>query len=249
MKWIEMRPWFVMVAGCAAACAGDGALETLVSGQIVGVDETPIGPGLVLVEKGPVHDGSYQLGGKISRRGRFTIELTGGGTWGLHLFHDDYTYLPMEITIEEHQQVVLTSMNVKWGVWMDLTGMPTWPDQPSDARLVRMPPDDNFDDNPVIRDLTMTYVTADIVEITADVYDPDSDLSRLILVHDAETGGGWAMNPPSPPDSAGNYPNGIYTLTVYLDARHQPGTSKWLFVVSDNNCNNSPILERVLPEP
>lgn len=248
-----VSPLAAVVAAVSTGCVGSGDFSASVSGQIVGDDERPLGPGLVLIEKGRVHEGSYQTGALIDTNGRFTTDLSDGGPWGLHLFHDDYTYLPLEITIENHQQVAVTSMQVAWGTWLDLTGEPTWPDQPADARMIRMPWDDNFDDNPVLSSVTMSYTRAGCpdgavcMEITAEVTDPDDDLSRMILAYDPTTGSGFALNPPAPPDAQGNYPNGTYTITVVVDEQHVPGTSEWYFVVSDNLCNNSPIQTYVMP--
>ena len=241
--------WVISIAAVAASlggCVGDGLFEASVSGSIVGADERPLGPGLVLVEKGKVHQGAYQFGALIGDNGRFTVELSSGETWGLHLFHNDYTYLPLEITIDDRQQVVLTSMQVAWGAWWDITGQPTWPAQPSDSTLIRMPWDDNFADNPVLGDITISYISGELMEITVEVNDPDGDLSRMILGYDVATGAGFALNPPEPPVD-GNYPNGVYTTLVFIDERHEFGVSPFYFVVSDNLCNNSPITKVIMP--
>jgi len=228
-------------------CVGSGEVTASVSGQIVGGDERPLGPGLVLVERGPVHAGAYETGALIYENGKFNVQLSSGGTFGIHIFHDEYSYLPAEITIDDHQQVIMTSLMVAWGVWMDLTGLPTWPDQPTDATLIRMPWDDIKEDNPIFEDISIGYGAGDLIEITADVTDPQNDLSRMVLAYDEATGGGYAMNPPSAPDEQGNYPNGRYTLKAFIDERHEPGESKWYFVVSDNLCNNTPIVTLTLP--
>ncbi len=231
-----------------AACVGTGELETSVSGQIVGVDYGPLGPGLLLIERGHVHEGAYQYGAYVDPDGRFTRVLPTGGVFGLHLFSDDYQYLPLEIEIDDHQQVVLTNPMVAWGVWMDLSGQPTWPTQPSDDRQIRMPWDDMEDDNPVLDDVQITWLDSTILELRAEVWDPDGDLSRMILVLDHSTGNGIALNPPGPPDSRGNYPDGSYASTVTVQPEHVAGESLFSFVVSDNMCNDTDIWEAVLPE-
>ncbi len=248
-----MRVWLagvglgLVVAGAISGCVGSGELAVRVSGQIVGIDERPLGPGLVLVERGKVHEGSYELGTLIDEQGHFVFELPEGGTWGLHVFHDDYQYLPIEITVGDHQQVTLTSGMVAWGVWMDLTGLPTWPPQPGDETLIRMPYDDVADDNPVIDDIGFQYLDGGLVEVHVDTHDPNGDLSRMVLAYDADTGAGYALNPPAPPDEHGNYPNGHYTMKFYLGDEDVPGQTPWYFVVSDNMCNNTPIHRVVLP--
>ena len=236
-----------LALGLESGCVGSGELPATISGQIVGSDDLPLGPGLVLVERGKVHAGTYQGGGLIDSNGKFTVPLPGGGTWGLHLFHNDYSYLPVEVTIDAHQQAVLTNLMVAWGVWTDQTGQPTWPDQPDDTRLVRMPVDDTKTDNPVLSDIQMTYPNASLMQISVKAFDPNGDLSRMVLVYDAATGGGYALNAPSPPDAKGNFPNGVYTLKVFLDPAHVPGKSLWYFVASDMMCNNSPIIPVAMP--
>lgn len=239
---------FALLAALLPGCVGSGDLQERVSGQIVGEDGKPLGPGLIMVERGPVHAGAYETGGLIDAQGRFSVDLDGGDTYGLHLFHSTYQYLPLEITIADHQQVVLTSMMVAWGVWMDLTGQPTWPDQPSDATLIRMPVDEDSADNPVIEDIKFTWTSNEVMEITAKVSDPDHDLSRMVLAYDPATRGGYALNPPSSPDSEGNYPDGVYKLKVFVDERHIPGKSQWHFIVSDNMCNNPPLVIKTMPK-
>ena len=97
----------VALAVLLCGCVGSGELTARISGQMVGTNEVAIGPGLVMVEAGPVHDGAYILGGHVDEAGRFSIDLPGAGTYGLHLFVDDYQYLPAQIEITEHQQIVL----------------------------------------------------------------------------------------------------------------------------------------------
>jgi hypothetical protein len=235
----------VLVAGCV----GSGDVPAQVSGRIVDDAELPAGPGLVMIEKGPVQQGSFQIGALIDADGRFTAELTEGGTWGLHIYYNEtYTYLPVEITIDDHQQVVLLNNMISWGTWLDLTGQPTWPDQPDDATLIRMPFDDNLADNPSIGDITMSYRNGgELIDVTVDAADPDGDLSRMILAYDLTTGAGLAMSPPAPPDPDGNYPSGVYSLTVFVDPAHVPGQSQWQFIAVDHLCNNSPIYTFTMP--
>ena len=230
-----------------SACVGSGELPATLSGQIVGADDKPLGPGLVLVERGKVHAGTYEGGGLIDAEGKFSVPLPRGGTFGVHLFHNDYSYLPVELTVDAHQQVALNNLMVAWGVWTDQTGQPTWPDQPDDTRLVRMPVDDTKTDNPVLADIQMTYPNASMLQISLKATDPNNDLSRMVLVFDEATGNGYALNPPSPPDAKGIFPQGIYTLKVFLDPAHVPGKSVWYFVISDAMCNNSPIIPVTMP--
>jgi hypothetical protein len=236
----------VPLLALSLGCRGTGEFSARVSGQIVDENEAPLGPGLVLIESGHVHEGSYQLGAPIDAMGRFAVDLPSGGFWGLHIFADGYQYLPIEIEIEDHQQVIITSMMVAWGQWMDLSGQPAWPTQPTDNTLIGMPMDDITADNPTLADITMSY-SGDLLEITAMAADPDGDLSKMILAYDRATGNGYALNAPSEPID-GDYPDGEYSLSLYMDPAHEPGKSKWDFVVSDNMCNDSPIITVTMPE-
>ena len=93
------------------------------------------------------------------------------------------------------------------------------------------------------------YDGVDLLIITAVVDDPDDDLSRMVLVYDEATGGGYAMNPPGPPDEHGNFPAGVYELKTFLDPDlHIPGETVWRIVVSDNMCNDTDIIEVVMPK-
>lgn len=242
-----LRGLALCLLGALTSCVGNGDLQTSVSGQIVGVDGKPLGPGVIMIERGPVHAGAYETGGLIDKNGRFTVALEGGSLYGLHLFHSDYQYLPLEIDVQDHEQVVLTSSMVSWEVWKDLTGLPTWPAQPTDESLVRMPFDDSKTDNPVLHWVKMAYEGEELLVITAKVSDPTHDLSRMVLAYDTATAGGYALNPPSAPDKNGNYPEGIYQLKVFVDQRHVPGETVWYFTIADNMCNSPPIHAMTMP--
>ena len=240
---------WVLAAGMAllCGCVGSGELTARISGQMVGTNEVALGPGLIMIEAGPVHDGAYILGGHVDEAGRFSVDLPGAGTYGLHLFVDGYQYLPAEIEVTEHQQVVLTSPMIAWGVWMDLSGQHSWPTQPDDATLTRMPEDETVEDNPVLESVSLAW-NGDILEVTADVSDPDDDLSRMVLMWDETTDAGYALVAPGPPDNRNNFPQGTWDTSFFADERHVPGESMLRFVVSDNLCNDSPILYLPLPE-
>lgn len=240
------------------ACQGSGDIGERVSGHIVGVDGQGLGPGLVLVERGPVHAGSYVQGTRIDESGRWSVDLwQGPGTYGLHLFSDwnGYQYLPVEIEVTQDQQITLTNMQVAWGVWSDRTGQSSWPTQPDDTTLTQMPQDEDRSDNPLMHEVSIGYLEDDLVQVVMDVSDPTSDLSRMQLAYNTATGAGMALNPPEPPDSQGNYPQGTYTATAYLDLDCEddgvcdvPGQSLWYFIVADNMCNDTDVVPLVLPE-
>lgn len=256
----------LLLAFVLLGCPGSGDIGERVSGQIVGEDWEGLGPGIVMVERGPVHAGAYRQCTEIDDSGRWSIELWDGpGTYGLHLFTEwnGYQYLPVEIEIEEDQQIILTNVMIAWGVWMDLSGENSWPTQPDDAALTLMPPDDDQTDNPIMHSVSFAYsdIEPDLVELTMDVSDPDGDLSRMQLACNPATGAGMAFNEPSPPDDQGHYPDGTYTASTYLDLDCEPdpetglgadvcdvpGESEWYFIVSDNMCNDTDVRKLVLP--
>lgn len=240
-------PVFALLTALVLGCPGSGNIPTRISGQIVGEFQQPLGPGLIMIESGNVHDGAYVQGGEINEQGRFSIDLEyGAGTYGLHLFVDDYQYVPAEIVIEEHQQIVLTSPMISWGVWMDLTGQHAWPTQPDDATLTRMPTDETLDDNPRLESVSVAW-EGEFLHVVAEVSDPDDDLSRMVLMYDETTGAGYALVPPDGPDERNNYPQGTWEMTIFADEEHEPG-SIMTFVVSDNLCNDTPIVYLHLPE-
>lgn len=240
-------------------CVGTGDLATRLSGQVVGTNEMAIGPGVVMIEIGNVHDGAYCCGGLIDESGRFSIELKpGANRYGIHLFVDGYQYLPAQIDVLEHQQIILTNPMIAWGVWMDLTGQHSWPTQPDDATLTRMPEDETKDDNPVLEDAQITW-DGDLLVLTAEVTDPDGDLSRMVLAWDETTGASYALTAPGPADDRNNYPNGTWTTDFFAKLElddddppdtklHEPGVSQIQFVVSDNMCNDTDILYLTIPE-
>jgi hypothetical protein len=251
------------IALLLAACPGSGEIGERVSGHIVGEDEQGLGPGIVLIEKGPVHAGSYTQCTTIDESGRWSVDLWHGpGLYGLHLFTEwnGYQYLPVEIDVEPNQQIILTNMMIAWGLWMDLSGQHSWPTQPDDATLTLMPLDEDQSDNPTMHSRAIEYLDAGTISITMDVSDPTDDLSRMQLACNTATGVGMALNPPSPPDAEGNYPEGTYQASALLDLDCEPeddedegicdvpGESLWYFIVSDNMCNDTDVLSLVLPE-
>ncbi len=252
----------VLLAFALSGCPGSGEIGERVSGHIVGEDWEGLGPGIVMVERGPVHAGAYRQCTTIDESGRWTVDLWDGpGTYGLHIFTEwnGYQYLPVEIEVEEDQQIILTNVMIAWGVWMDLSGENSWPTQPDDAQLTLMPPDDDQTDNPIMHSVGFEYLEADLVEISMDVSDPDGDLSRMQLACNPATGQGMALNEPAPPDNEGNYPDGTYASSSYLDLDCEPegdeesgrcdvpGESVWYFIVSDNMCNDTDVRSMVLP--
>jgi hypothetical protein len=127
------------------ACVGSGDVPASVSGQIVGDDERPIGPGLIMVEKGMVHQGAYRTGGIIDEDGRFTVELSAVAP-GVCISTHEPTLYPGRITIETSRSPAQHQMA---GAPAGPHRQPTWP-MAGRRPLIRMPFDDNLADNPFI---------------------------------------------------------------------------------------------------
>ncbi len=234
-------------AGCSGddpAC--DSSLETAVCGWLVGEDDRALDSGLVLVQSGPAHQGSFLGGTAVGDDGRFVAALSGGGTWALHVFHDDALALTLEITVAENEQAVVTNDLVVWDRCGEATGLPP-PEQPDDSTTIRVPPDDDSSDDPLIEDVTMSYEDAgELLELAVDARDPDGDLS-WVLAFDPVTGDLFGLNPPGPPDDQGNFPDGEYSLNLLMSPNYEPGNTVLQLVAVDRACNAAAIIEATLP--
>src|SRR2546425_9986407 len=64
---------------------------------ITGIVRTPSGlplSGLVLLEKGEIHNNRWDRGTLVDASGRFRIELAEGGQYGVHAYSSGYIYKP-----------------------------------------------------------------------------------------------------------------------------------------------------------
>src|SRR5207245_2429313 len=57
-------------------------------------------PRLALLEKGEIHNNVWDRGILVDASGRFTIELPGGGQYGLHVYASGYIYSPQAVRVE-----------------------------------------------------------------------------------------------------------------------------------------------------
>jgi hypothetical protein len=220
----------------AAACVDlGGAPRTAISGRVT------IGPGLVFLEKGHVQQGVFQRFGLIDEHGRFEVDVPSGGPWGVHLYFDDYFYLPLEVDVREDFVTPIQQPDIDWGI---VRNGPTWGAsgmQPDDANVLAPIPDDDLGDNPTLDGARVERVSEGRFQATVDIQDPNQNLSKQALLGNVETGEGIQLNPPAPPQDD-NFPNGIYSATLFPP--DDAGTEgAWWFVAADHGCSNSPILE------
>src|SRR5437016_11803727 len=70
---------------------------------IAGIVRTQSGQplsGLVLLEKGEIHNNRWDRGALVDASGRFRIELAEGGQYGLHVYASGYLYKPNAVKVE-----------------------------------------------------------------------------------------------------------------------------------------------------
>jgi len=211
----------------SAACSGG---PTLVRGSMI------YGPGIVVIERGNLYEGTYEKGGLIAADGSFEVELPTGGIWGVHLYAEDQAfYMPIEKNVLEGRVNVINQMDIDW----DRFGW--WTNNPEDPNILPFIPDDDMTDNPSIANASAVEVSPGTVMVSVDATDPNDDLSQQILVVGIGTDQGLQLNPPSAP-IGGDYPNGTYTATVFLPEGADLSAG-WMFVAADHGCSASAIIE------
>lgn len=219
-----------------------GEPRTGVFGQLT------VGPGAIFLEKGPVQQGEFQRFGVIDEDGRFRVALPSAGTWGVHLYVEGYFYLPLELEVREDFFTRIEQPAIDWSI---VRNGPSWGssgEQPPDPRMLAAIPDDDPSDNPVLASPTIHRNDQDLErwEATIDVFDPNGDLSRQVLLGNEETGLGVKFNSPvGLPVIEDNFPNGTYRITTRTPWVISPHAA-WYLVAADHLCSNSPIV-RVIP--
>lgn len=230
----------LLILSPAACLDVGGAPMTGISGR---VDR---GPGIVFFEKGHVQQGEFQLAAEISADGRFEIDLDPdhvgdrGGPWGVHLYMDNFFYLPLEVEVEEGYVTPIIQPNIAWQIVRQGAAWTGSGMQPPDPGLLAMIPDDNLADNPMLANWGIEDLGGGAVRAAVDIVDPTSDLSRQELLFHVPSGVGVQMNGPAPPVND-NFPNGRYEVILYdLDP-----AGPWYFVAADHGCSNSPVVNFV----
>ena len=187
---------------------------------IAGIVRTQSGQplsGLVLLEKGEIHNNRWDRGTLVDASGRFRIELAEGGQYGLHAYSSGYIYKPNEVKVES--------------------------DKTLEVEVVLVPEPTRAND-PVIK--RVEFVTSETrkgkATIRMEVTDPNGDLGPQVLALNAATGRAFAMAPPRWVWTLkSNYPDGVYQLEVDT-SKALTDPRDWHFVVADHKCNTTDVL-------
>jgi cytochrome c5 len=184
--------------------------DTLISGTVSAAEGGSL-DGLVLIEKGRLYGKNFRYGGLIEK-GTFSVQVDGGGSYGLHLYATGYIYFPLGIRVDEGKD---------------------------NHGSYKLPPNPALEMAPVIESIRFE-TSENGTMITAEVTDPNHDLSHQVLAFNAVTGEGFRMDPPGLilPFTK-KYPEGTYTLDY--SNRNSINSRNWYFVAADNKCYNSPV--------
>ena len=190
---------------------------TAITGMVRSQSGQPL-PGLVLLEKGEIHNNRWDRGALVDASGRFRIELAEGGQYGLHAYSSGYIYKPNAVRVE-------TGATLE--VEVVLVPEPTRANDPVIKRVEFVPSETRKGKAAIIK---------------LEVSDPNGDLGPQVLAFNAATGRAFAMAAPGWVWSLkSNYPNGVYQLDV--DPSQPPSDRRdWHFVVADHKCNTTDIL-------
>jgi hypothetical protein len=175
--------------------------------------------GLVLLEKGEIHNNAWHGGALVDPTGRFRIELATGGQYGVHVYASGYLYSPQAVRVESDTPLELS---------VTLVPEPMRANDPMIKRAGFFPWD--------ARQGKVTFVKLE-------VGDPNDDLGPQVMAFNAATGQAYAMQPPRRVrDLKANFPQGVYQLEV--DTSRAPINPRdWHFVVADHQCNTTDILD------
>jgi hypothetical protein len=209
----------VLVVACVISAATSVGAQgrTIVSGMVKSKAGQPLA-GIVLLEKGEIHDNVWHRGAVVDRNGRFTLELADGGPYGLHVYSSGYIYSPQAVKVEKGKTLEVT---------VSLVPEPTRANDPVIKRVGFFPWE--------ARRGQVTFVKLD-------VSDPNDDLGPQVMAFNAAGGRVWAMTPPRPVRNLkANFPQGVYQVEV--DTAQGPINPRdWYFVVADHQCNTTDVL-------
>jgi hypothetical protein len=207
-----------MVAGLGVAGLPSlSHAQVVLTGTVKSKGGQPLA-GLVLIEKGEIHNNVWHRGARVGPDGRFRIELASGGQYGVHVYASGYLYAPQAVRLESGKTLELS---------------------------VALVPEPTRANDPIIKQAGFFPLEARQGKVTfvkLDVADPNDDLGPQVLAFNAATGQAYAMQPPRRVrDLKANFPQGIYQLEV--DTAQAPINPRdWFFVVADHQCNTSDIL-------
>jgi hypothetical protein len=195
----------------------DASAETAIVGTVTNEAGKPL-PGLALLEKGEIHNNTWDRGALVGADGRFKIVLPAGGQYGLHVYSSGYIYSPEALMVETGKTLEVT---------------------------VLLDPEPTRANTPVIKQVVFSPLEkrrAKVTVVKLDVEDPNGDLGPQVLAFNAATGRAYAMDPPKRVrDLKANFPNGVYQLEVET-SKAPINPREWHFVVADHQCNTTDIL-------
>jgi hypothetical protein len=191
--------------------------RTAITGVVKSKAGKPLS-GMVLTEKGEIHNNIWYRGALVDAKGRFTIELEEGGQYGLHVYSSGYLYSPQAVLVETGKTLELA---------VTLVPEPTRANDPQIRQVGFFPWE--------ARQGKITFVKLDLA-------DPNNDLGPQVMAFNAATSRVYAMDPPTTvKDLKANFPPGVYQIAV--DTVQGPINPRdWHFVVADHQCNTTDIL-------
>jgi len=240
--------YVLALAATLAGCQGSGEIPTLLSGRIVMPDGSPHVGVMIVMERGPLNvTGALEHGVLTGEDGRFTVEVPGGGEWGLHVYvSPQYLYIPLEMYLLPNSHASVTQAHIAWTWWEESTGQDVeldWPVQPDDPGELAPQPDGNRVDNPEVWDPRCERLdeAGEYVRLCLEASDRNDNLTQIIA-YNTRTGRARMMTPlaGSPVDK--RYPNGSFTVTDQLEPAERATTSTWLFTAADFTCNNAQVI-------
>jgi hypothetical protein len=209
---VTLAIWLALLAPPSTADAA-----AVITGTVRSKAGQPLA-GLVLLEKGEIHNNVWHRGGLVDAGGRFRVELAAGGQYGVHVYASGYIYAPQAVRVEDGRTLELSVV---------LVPEPTRANDPTIKRAGFFPWE--------ARQGKVTFVKLE-------VGDPNDDLGPQVMAFNAATGQVYAMQPPRRVWSLkANFPQGVYQVEV--DTARAPVTPRdWHFVVADHQCNTTDIL-------
>ena len=199
------------------ASFGSSWAQTSISGKVLTSDGTVVASGAVALEKGELHNNAFLAGGAVRADGSFKIPLPSGGTWGLHVYSENYIYFPLQVQITE-------------GIDNEVP--------------VILPVDGTTEDDPKISDITFKKVSDQAFRITMRVDDPNRNLGPQMLAIDTKRYRSYRLVPEAGDlkDVKADFPAGVYVSPDIALALDKEDLKDWLFVVADHQCSNGAIL-------
>jgi hypothetical protein len=216
---MRRRAFVVAVSIVIGAVALPAASEAraVITGTVRSKAGQPLA-GLVLLEKGELHNNVWHGGALVDANGRFRVELAASGQYGVHVYASGYIYSPQAVRVEEGKTLELS---------------------------VTLVPEPTRANDPFIRGAGFFPWEARqgrVSFVKLEVGDPNDDLGPQVMAFNAVTSQAYAMQPPRRMrDLKANFPQGVYQIEI--DTSRSPLNPRdWHFVVADHQCNTTDIL-------